>query len=194
MWVQASWASGPGHGGGWINEHFVNDGAPINQAAPGVPRCGTGGGSGHAGSGVSCYGDYCSGRDPRKTGCSADAKTLASKDLSGARLELRWSPTCKTDWARWIQYPVGFKSDLPTELAAIQDTGYTQNVSYDINGVTTNPSASATSGGTTTSWTLMIYSPVHLVRAVATVQCGDSSILGATVDCALNGKVETAAR
>ena len=39
MWVQASWASGPGHGSGWINEHFINDGAPINQAAPGVPPC-----------------------------------------------------------------------------------------------------------------------------------------------------------
>jgi hypothetical protein len=41
MWVKASWASGPGTGTGWINEHFVNDGAPINQAAPGVPPCST---------------------------------------------------------------------------------------------------------------------------------------------------------
>ena len=39
MWVKASWASGPGMGTGWINEHFVNDGAPINKAAPGVPPC-----------------------------------------------------------------------------------------------------------------------------------------------------------
>ena len=39
MWVQASWVSGPGHGSGWMNEHFVNDGAPMNQAAPGVPAC-----------------------------------------------------------------------------------------------------------------------------------------------------------
>jgi hypothetical protein len=39
MWVEASWASGPGSGSGWMNEHFVNDGAPINQAAPGVPPC-----------------------------------------------------------------------------------------------------------------------------------------------------------
>ena len=28
MWVKASWASGPGHGSGWMNEHFVNDAAP----------------------------------------------------------------------------------------------------------------------------------------------------------------------
>lgn len=39
MWVKASWVSGPGTGSGWINEHFVNDGAPINKAAPGVPSC-----------------------------------------------------------------------------------------------------------------------------------------------------------
>jgi hypothetical protein len=42
MWVQASWVSGPGTGSGWINEHFVNDGAPINKAAPGVPPCSSG--------------------------------------------------------------------------------------------------------------------------------------------------------
>jgi hypothetical protein len=39
MWVKASRVSGPGSGSGWINEHFVNDGAPINKAAPGVPPC-----------------------------------------------------------------------------------------------------------------------------------------------------------
>jgi CHAP domain len=43
MWVKASWASGPGVGTGWINEHFVNDGARINKAAPGVPPCSSGG-------------------------------------------------------------------------------------------------------------------------------------------------------
>ena len=41
MWVKAAWASGPGHGSGWMNEHFVNDGAAINHAAAGIPACGT---------------------------------------------------------------------------------------------------------------------------------------------------------
>ena len=41
MWVQASIVSGSGHGSGWMNEHYVNDGAPINQAAPGIPACGS---------------------------------------------------------------------------------------------------------------------------------------------------------
>jgi hypothetical protein len=40
MWEQASVVSGPGSGSGWINEHFVNDGAAINQPSPGVPPCG----------------------------------------------------------------------------------------------------------------------------------------------------------
>ena len=39
MWEQASWVSGPGRGSGWINEHFIADGQPINQPSPGVPAC-----------------------------------------------------------------------------------------------------------------------------------------------------------
>jgi hypothetical protein len=39
MWEQASIASGSGTGNGWINEHFVNDGAAINQPSPGIPPC-----------------------------------------------------------------------------------------------------------------------------------------------------------
>ena len=142
----------------------------------------------------SCYGDYCSGKDPMASRCASGSKTLAAKELSGARLELRWSSKCKTEWARWIQYPEGLKSDLPVALSAVQDTGYRQTANYDVNGDPENSSASSTSGGITTSWTPMIYSPVHLVRAVAIIQCGSDSLLGTAVDCALNGKVETAAK
>lgn len=39
MWEQASWVSGPGSGSGWINEHFIEDGAAINQSSPGAPAC-----------------------------------------------------------------------------------------------------------------------------------------------------------
>lgn len=39
MWEQASWVSGPGSGSGWINEHFIEDGAAINQPSPGAPAC-----------------------------------------------------------------------------------------------------------------------------------------------------------
>jgi hypothetical protein len=39
MWELASWAGGPGSGSGWVNEHFVDDGSPIDQPSPGVPPC-----------------------------------------------------------------------------------------------------------------------------------------------------------
>jgi hypothetical protein len=39
MWEQATIISGPGSGSGWINEHFVADGQPINQPSPGIPPC-----------------------------------------------------------------------------------------------------------------------------------------------------------
>jgi hypothetical protein len=198
MWEQATIVSGPGRGSGWINEHFINDGQPINEHSPGVPPCGPGSNqNAPPTTKVSCYGDYCSGKDPLATGCNAGAKTFAAKELSGARLELRWSPTCKTEWARWIQYSsghVGLSADLPTELLAVQDTGYTQSASYNPNGEPENQAASSTSNGITTSWTPMIYSPVHLVRAVADVQCGSDGILASAMDCAINGKVQTAAR
>jgi hypothetical protein len=198
MWEQATDVGGSGTGNGWINEHFINDGQPINEHSPGVPPCGAGSNQNTPPTTkVSCYGDYCSGKDPVVTGCNTGAKTFAAKELSGARLELRWSPRCKTEWARWIQYSsghVGLSADLPTELFAVQDTGYTQSASYNINGEPENLSASFTSSGITTSWTPMIYSPVHLVRAVADVQCGSDGILASAMDCAINGKVQTAAK
>ncbi len=135
----------------------------------------------HAAS-VTCYGDYCSGQDPVATGCATDAVTFAWVDLSGARLDLRWSPTCKTEWARWQQYP-GFSGDTPWQLSAIQDTGYTQSITYDING----PAAG------TTTWTPMIYSPVHLVKAEAEIECGSDTLLGAALNCLTSSKVDTQA-
>jgi hypothetical protein len=98
-----------------------------------------------------CYGDYCSGQDPQAMGCSADAYTVASILIpgTGAYVELRWSPSCKANWAR---VPSGFGAYYPSQLYAIQcATGYTQR------GVV------ASSGGY--SWTRMIYSPVKTVRA-----------------------------
>jgi len=41
MWEQASVVAGSGYGSGWVNEHFINDGQPINQPSPGVPPCGS---------------------------------------------------------------------------------------------------------------------------------------------------------
>jgi hypothetical protein len=40
MWEQATDVGGQGYGSGWLNEHFINDGQPINTPSPGVPACG----------------------------------------------------------------------------------------------------------------------------------------------------------
>jgi len=74
----------------------------------------------------------------------------------------------KTNWARYIQYPRGwYFGNVPLELRAKQDTGYTQRRHYGVNGT-----------GTGTTWTPMIYSPVRLVRAELVVQCSGAG------DCA----------
>jgi hypothetical protein len=39
MCEYATDVAGRGYGTGWINEHFMNDGQPINQPSPGVPPC-----------------------------------------------------------------------------------------------------------------------------------------------------------
>ena len=57
MWVRASVVAGPGHGSGWINEHYVNDGAAINQAAAGVPPCSGGAPAGGGGTAPAPAGD-----------------------------------------------------------------------------------------------------------------------------------------
>jgi hypothetical protein len=107
-------------------------------------------------SAVTCYGDYCSGRDPNATGCGSDAYTVTAKNYAEASLQLRWSPTCKTNWARLVVYPPGVRVFNYGSLWAIQDTGYNQS--------TNTPSVSGYSSAT--FWTPMIYSPSHCVKAV----------------------------
>ncbi|TMF45805.1 MAG: DUF2690 domain-containing protein [Chloroflexi bacterium] len=55
---------------------------------------------------VTCSGDGCNGLDPEQAGCAADAYTVK---VSGGKVsfrtgyvELRYSPTCGTNWARVI--------------------------------------------------------------------------------------------
>lgn len=142
MWVQASWASGPGRGSGWMNEHFVNDGAPIDRAAPGVPSCA---------SLVSCYGDYCSGTDPSSSGCSLSAVTVAVAYIPGTNspIDLRWSPICKTKWTR---VPASWGRSYPNNPDAVQrSTGYKE--------------VGVVSSNSVWSWTRQIYSPSRCVYA-----------------------------
>lgn len=76
-------------------------------------------------SAATCYGDYCSNKDPQSTGCSSDARTVSYTDVYHSRsyvgfLELRWSPSCKTNWARFTP-----QSGLNYKVRAVQpETGY----------------------------------------------------------------------
>lgn len=162
-----------------------------NGVPEGLDACGTiipAAEPAQASSDVSCFGDYCSGQDPAATGCAADAITVFSieTDTGGGKLDLRWSPTCKTNWARWQQYPTGWCLNCsPLALQAVQDTGYVQTLSWFDNGTTPEEGE--------TYWTPMIYSPVHKVYAMVQMPCGDASLIGAAFDCALNGQIKTPA-
>lgn len=102
---------------------------------------------------VSCYGDYCSGKNPYTTTgpggrlCSSGAYSVAFKNAPydpNLRVDVMWSPHCQTNWAqvRW----------QPTNLQIKQETGY-------------NPGGYYYQGGI---WnTAMVYSPKLRVSATA---------------------------
>lgn len=98
-------------------------------------------------SAATCYGDYCSGVDPLSSGCANDAYTVATGYVYGsggsAWVEIRWSPTCQTNWAR--------ANGVTSNVRADQAGGYSQ-------GYSTNNGAH--------SWSRMIYSPAKCVKAV----------------------------
>lgn len=169
--------------GTWVPNAFVDTGS--DGYTPGVPRCNqtqSETATAQPTTSATCYGDYCSGQDPVATGCSADAETLdfLVDDKGGGRLELRWSPTCKTNWARWQQYPTGVCMNCsPIGMYALQEGGYMQSV--DFSNDRPEP----------TSWTPMIYSPKKKVAAGVHWPCGDRGLFSAAMDCLLSGKSET---
>lgn len=122
---------------------------------------------------VSCYGDWCSGQNPETTGCSVGAKPVASTRLEIMHvvpgtdqvwwqdiglLELRWSPTCKTNWAR---VSLSANADYMHTIIVQQDSSYEQRKS-------TQGYLWGTRAGV--FYTNMIYSPVR--RCYARVEGG----------------------
>lgn len=103
---------------------------------------------------VTCYGDYCSGLDPQSSGCAADAYTATSYGNNLFMMEVRYSPTCKTNWTRITMYNSGYKCSPNGTLSSVQDSGYTQSTYID----------SVCPGPSFTRWTPMIYSPVRKVQ------------------------------
>ena len=49
-----------------------------------------------------CSGFGCDGQDPNADGCANGAQVVYSAVTSYGTLQLRWSPTCKTNWGRLI--------------------------------------------------------------------------------------------
>ncbi|WP_176741274.1 DUF2690 domain-containing protein [Streptomyces sp. LUP30] len=102
-------------------------------------------------SAATCSGSGCTYQDPQASGCSADAVTVAHYQLPAVQqqLELRWSPSCHTNWARM------YLDTDPTWLRAVQpDRG---------DGL---PRVTQLIGRNATySWSAMIYSPVLCVYA-----------------------------
>ncbi len=67
--------------------------------------------SAHSAQAATCSGYGCDGKDPAATGCSSGAETVKSKYIEVyvaskeseervGRLDLRYSPSCRTNWAR----------------------------------------------------------------------------------------------
>lgn len=57
---------------------------------------------------VSCSGNGCNDKDPVAAGCSAGSTIADTTPMyTGGTAELRWSPTCKTNWVRISNYSGG---------------------------------------------------------------------------------------
>ena len=106
---------------------------------------------------VSCSGNGCNGLNPATTGCSADAYTVQTAVFSNSFVELRYSPTCGTNWGRVISR-VGATSLI---IRVQRNDGLT----YTFSG-----------GNFTFAWVAMVYAPNVPARACG----GVSSISGCT--------------
>jgi ABC-type transport system substrate-binding protein len=106
---------------------------------------------------VTCSANGCNGLNPATTGCSADAYTVQTATFSNSFVQLRYSPTCGTNWGRVISR-VGATSLVIT----IQRN---DNLTYTFSG-----------GNFTFAWVAMVYAPNVPARACG----GVSSTSGCT--------------
>jgi hypothetical protein len=71
--------------------------------------------------GVKCAGASCTGKDPEKMGCGGQlARTTTSVTVGTTLVEVRYSKTCGTAWARITQAVVGDRVDVSSGAAAKQ--------------------------------------------------------------------------
>ncbi|MGW4206390.1 DUF2690 domain-containing protein [Lentzea sp. NPDC004789] len=76
-------------------------------------------------SAASCSGRGCNDKDPVATGCSSGSTVADSKPMyPSGRAELRWSPTCRTNWVRITDYPGGDSALRITVWAGNDHVGF----------------------------------------------------------------------
>jgi Protein of unknown function (DUF2690) len=102
---------------------------------------------------VTCSGNGCNGLDPEKTGCAADAFTVQTAVFSDSYVQLRYSPTCGTNWGR-VYSRVG-----PANL--IIRSQRIDGLSYTFSG-----------GKFNYAWSAMVYAPNVQARA-----CGGVNVI-----------------
>ncbi|HET6856851.1 MAG TPA: DUF2690 domain-containing protein [Streptomyces sp.] len=82
--------------------------------------------------GVKCAGDDCTGKDPENMGCGGDfARTTATATVGTALVEVRYSKTCGTAWARITQATAGDKIQIATGPKAGTDPAAGENSTVD---------------------------------------------------------------
>ncbi len=100
---------------------------------------------------VTCSGNGCNGKDPVATGCASGAYTVQTAVFSNSNVELRYSPTCKTNWGL-----VTSKVSATVLVIRIQRI---DGLTYTFSG-----------GNFTSARSAMVYAPVLKARACGGVK------------------------
>ncbi len=97
---------------------------------------------------VTCSGEGCDGQSPATSGCDADAKTIQTAVFSNSYVELRYSPTCGTNWGR-VTSKIG-PTSLVIRIQRIDALAYTfagGNFNYAFSAMVYAPIAKARACG-----------------------------------------------
>lgn len=142
----------------------------------------------------SCYGNSCDGRNPASTNCLDDAKTIyqweAKTDVGEAlgNLELRYSPKCHSNWARFSRYN-GIGSQVGDALAGARAYGrpwiWRQGVANSLRGVVGSAGQETpleTFTEPVTNWTTMVTADGTTCSSVQFMQRENHHAGGGSVD------------
>jgi hypothetical protein len=124
-------------------------------ALMGLPSTAYAQASQHALPQVTCSGNGCNNLDPVQTGCAVGSYTVQTAILPTIFLQLRYSPTCKTNWGRVISR----RSHNEIYLVLVErDDG----LAYGSPGLV-GPVA----------WSRMVYAPVAKAQACVSINGGN---------------------